>query len=76
MNYKAPRRPHERGRATQLKLTARSRREPARARALPGPARLIGRWTVAADGRLVLEWAREPEQPTPRLINRKRGSNA
>ena len=76
MNHKAPRRPHGRGRATQLNVTARSRREPARARVLPGAPRLIGRWTVAADGRLVLEWAREPERSAPRLINRKRGSNA
>ena len=75
MNLTALHRPRQRARASQLHLTARS---PAQ-RELAGRAqraRLVGRWSMAADGRLRLTWALEPERPARRLINRKRGSDA
>jgi len=75
MNLKALRRPHEHGRNTQLHVTARSRCQPAQARAVQD-ARPIGRWSVAANGRLELAWELAPERPARRPINRKRGSDA
>jgi hypothetical protein len=73
MNFKAPRRPHQLGRAgTQLTDTRRSRRLP---RARPsGGGVLRARWTKGPDGRLSLEWTLE--QPTHHSIDRKRGSDA
>ncbi len=74
MTFKAPRRPHQLGRAaTQLTHPRRSRRQ------LPGPGpgaagRVTARWTQAADGSLSLEWTLE--RRTPHLIDRKRGSDA
>lgn len=74
MTVKAPRCPHQLGRAaTQLTDARRSRRE------LPGPwpsaaGRVTARWRHAADGPLSLEWTLE--RRTPHLINRKRGSDA
>ena len=74
MNRKALRL-HERGRTTQLQQAARSRRPLASARPAPCAARLTARWK-AADGRLVLAWALEPERPPRRLITRNRGRDA
>ena len=75
MNLTALQRPRQLARAPQLHLTARS---PAQ-RELAGRAyraRLVGRWSTAADGRLVLTWALEAERTGRQLINRKRGSDA
>lgn len=65
MNLKALRRPHDVGRTTSSRVTngVRARRRATRAHLAPGAARLVGRWTVAADGRLERTWALEPERP-------------
>jgi hypothetical protein len=75
MNLTALHCPRRRARTTQLHMTARS---PAQ-RELAGRAqraRLVGRWSTAADRRLVLTWALEAERTGRQLINRKRGSDA
>jgi hypothetical protein len=60
MNMKALRRPHHVGRTTsQLTHVRRSRRQLASVHPATGAGRLAGRWTVAADGRLVLAWSLE-----------------
>ena len=74
MTFKAPRRPHQLGRAEiQLRDARRSRRH------LPRPwpraaGLLTAHWTQSADGRLSLEWTLE--RPADHLIDRKRGSDA
>lgn len=77
MNLKALRRPHDAGRTKSSGVTTwvRAQRRSARAHLAPGAARLVGRWTVAADGRLEQMWAFEPERPAHHLTTRKRGSD-
>jgi hypothetical protein len=59
MNFKALRRRHYAGRTTtQLTHAGRSRRQLPSVRPVTGADQLVGRWTLAADGRLVLAWGR------------------
>lgn len=75
MYIKALRRgPHAGLAVTQLATARRSGHRLVDGRAATSGDRLVGRWTVNADGRLVVTWAREPARR--RLIDRKRGSDA
>ena len=75
MNFNALRRPNHAGRTTtQLTHAGRSRRQLPNVRPVTGADQLAGRWTVAADGRLVLMWSLE--RPARSAVNRMRGSDA
>lgn len=64
MTFKAPRRRHDAGRAiTPVSYRPRSVHAPADDPSIPASDKLMGRWTVAEDGRLVLTWAVVPERP-------------
>ena len=75
MNIKALRRPASVGRSTSQPIQSRRWRRDLRL-ALPvgGAARLTGRWTIGADGRLVRVWLLERPPRFP--VNRKRESDA
>ncbi len=75
MNLKALRRPQECG-STTPQLSGQGRSGcPLTGAGAAGSARLVGRWTLDADGGLRLAWALEPERPTRHLIERRRGSD-
>jgi hypothetical protein len=75
MNLTALRRPAHVGRPTTQLIPSRPlRRDLERPRPAVAAGRLIGRWTVGEDGRLVRTW--ELERPSRFPVNRKRGSDA
>jgi hypothetical protein len=75
MTHKALRRPGHLGRPTTRLIPSRPlRRDLERARPALGAGRLIGRWRVGEDGRLVRGW--EVERPPGFPVDRKRGSDA
>jgi hypothetical protein len=60
MNIKALRRRHDAARiSTQLTHAGRSRRQLPSVRPVTGADQLVGRWTLAADGRVILAWGVE-----------------
>jgi hypothetical protein len=75
MNLTALRRPAKVGRpTTQLMPSRRPRRDFERPRPAVGAGRLIGRWTVGEDGRLVRVWSLELPPRFP--VDPDRGSDA
>ena len=62
MYSQAQRRPnHERRTTTQLNRVRRSHRQPPRTQRLPRAPRVVSRWAVDRQGRLVLQWS--PARP-------------
>ena len=60
MKIRAPRRPTHAGRLTpQLTLSRRPGRQLERTRPAPLTDRLVGRWTLGADGQLAYAWSLE-----------------
>ena len=59
MNLQALRRPSHLGRTSQLTRVRGGRHELPSGHPVPTTGRLVGRWTLAPDGCLVLMWSRE-----------------
>ncbi len=75
MNLKVLRRPQECGSSTPQQSGEGRSGCPLTGATATSSARLVGRWTLDADGRLRLAWALEPERPTRHLIARRRGTD-